>query len=732
MRTTLVCFSLIAAIVAVYWRVGGHEFISLDDPYFITRNAYVKAGLSWDGLRWAFYNEHWSWHPITWLSHMADCDMFGVEPRGHHLMNVAFHIANTLILFGVLRMMTGSFWRSAIVAALFALHPLRVEAVAWACERKGLLSTFFGLITLAAYAYYARKPQAGGKKGAGTICAKHPSGRSGKWFLTPFFPLARYALVLIAFAMCLMSKAMLVTLPFALLLLDYWPLRRTGWRRLMIEKIPLLAMSVAVAVITSESVEHVEWPLVRRLGNAVVAYAHYLANFVWPQDLVVPYVQSGAWPMATIVSSVSVLVLLTVIATVLAGRGRRCPQIAVGWFWFGGMLVPVIGLIQSGVQYMSDRFTYVPMIGLMVAVVWTIGDMVQAKPRARSVAVAAAVAVLIACAVRSWFQLEYWKDSRTLYAHAIDVDESNYRAHTLLGGVLLEKGDYEQALKSMQSAVAIEPDAPESLTGLGTALIQLERFGEAVGHLTKAVQIDPKRYGSYVQLGEALYKNGQPDQAVKVYQTAISITPVHPKAHLQLATVFIARGNDPQAIPHLEKVIAVQPLHKHANLMLAKSLGRTGQSQQALPYFARHLHIAPDDPEGHYYTALTLMRLRDEKTAIAHLSHAISLKEDHLPATMLLARVLATLNDDTLRDGPRAVALAERACIMTEYKSAAALDALAAAKAETNDFTAAITHAREAIRLAEQSKNKRLTDQVRIRLSLYESGKPYRHPRPRK
>ncbi len=425
---------LITAVLLVYWQVGDHEFINYDDNVYITDNAQVQKGLTSKGIIWAFTTSHTgNWHPLTWISHMLDCELYGLNPRGHHLTNVLLHMANAILLFVVLRWMTGAIWRSGLVAALFALHPLHVESVAWAAERKDVLSTFFWLLTMVAYVHYVNRP--GGK---------------------------RYLLVLVTFFLGLMAKPMLVTLPFVLLLLDYWPLNRFKPRavtgsvedqslgfqssgddklpilKAVMEKTPLFLMSLFSCVVTvmaqqeAGAISTLEIvPFKLRIANGLVSFVAYMGKMIWPQDLAVFYPH----PISDlqIWKPVAAGLFLLIVSTVALWVAQRCRYVLVGWLWYLGTLVPVIGLVQVGEQAMADRYTYVPLIGLFIVVVWGFADLVKGWRSRRWVVSVSAAVMVLALMAGSWLQVAHWKSSVKLFKHALDATSNNYVAHYNLG-----------------------------------------------------------------------------------------------------------------------------------------------------------------------------------------------------------------------------------------------------------------------------------------------------------
>jgi len=501
-RTAGACLLLGLVTLGIYWPVTHHDFINFDDTVYLTENHEVMRGLTWEGVKGAFVNLHGVstyWHPLTWISHMLDCQLFGLNPGPHHLVNVLFHVANAILLFLILRAMTGAFWRSVAVAALFAWHPLQVDTVAWASERKNVLSTLFWLLTISAYVRYVHAPRNAIQKPNGT----------GSFWSSVFRPMASgsYWLALLCFALGLMCKPVLVTVPFVLLLLDFWPLNRlqgttsgvslSGLVRLVCEKTPFFALSAASSAITI--IAHLDLgsimkgeygiPFSLRVENAVVSYVRYLGKTFWPADLAICYPHPGIWPNEDILGSLAILLAVTGFAI---WQMYRRPYVLVGWLWFLGVLVPAIGVIQAGVQGMADRFAYVPLIGLFVAIVWGINDYASHARLPKLATPLVIVVALSACLVRTSVQLAYWKNSVTLFTHAIDVTEKNFTAHTTLGLALSKTGKTNEAIGEFAEAIRINPLCAEALHSMGVSLTRRGDVEEARPYLDSAASLKPQ------------------------------------------------------------------------------------------------------------------------------------------------------------------------------------------------------------------------------------------------
>ncbi|HUB87197.1 MAG TPA: tetratricopeptide repeat protein [Verrucomicrobiae bacterium] len=511
----VICLVLAIVTLAVYWPVTGDAFINLDDEQYITANPHVQAGLAWPSVVWAFKStDAANWHPLTWISHMVDWQLFGNNPAGHHLMSVGFHIANVLLLFIFLNWTTGALWRSAFAAAFFAWHPLRVESVAWAAERKDVLSAFFWMLTLLAYAGYVEK-------------SKVQSPKS-KVF---------YVLALFLFVCGLLSKPMVVTLPFVLLLLDFWPLKRisnfrfqiSDFSRLIVEKIPFFALTIVGSLVTYfvQKSAGATWsesslPFSIRAANALVSCLRYLSKTFWPSDLAVIYPFQQHQPVLLIAGAA---LLLAICSTLCVLRARQNPYLATGWFWFLGTLVPVIGLVQVGAASMADRYTYLPSIGLFIAVVWGASDLVGRWPEWKKLLPVAGGIALAGCLAVTSVQLIYWRNSAALFTHTIAVTPGNYSACNFLGRALDDAGQRAQAIYFYTQSVEIAPDYPEAQFNLGMDLWHEKNLPAACEHLASAVNLVPENAEAHYYLGAALMQNNEPDKAAAQFTEALRLKP---------------------------------------------------------------------------------------------------------------------------------------------------------------------------------------------------------------
>ena len=761
-----VCLLLAIVTAALYWPMIGHDFVDYDDRQYIIENPHVSPGLTWSGVLWSFQCGYAAnWHPLTWISHMVDCSLFGLNPAGHHLMNLLFHVANTVLLFLLLRQMTGSIWRSFFVAALFGWHPLRVESVAWAAERKDVLSTCFWLLTMLAYTRFVRE-------------SKVQSPKS-KVF---------YALSLVLFLAGLMSKPMVVTLPFVLLLVDFWPLRRCRcWgagensasevdrkrppsdsategpsacaRRLIREKLPFFALTLLASVMTYVAQNSggavrswVELPLGVRCTNAVMSCLRYLAKTFWPSDLVVIYPYYQHWPLSLVIAAT---LLLGVLSALFALQFRRFPYLIVGWLWYLGTLVPTLGLVQVGSQAMADRYMYIPGIGLLILVVWGLTDLLGSKPWQRKGLAWLGSAALVGCFIGTSLQLGYWQNGETLFRHVLAVTRENYVACEILGKIMDNKGEKEAAFTLFDEAVRIEPRDPLAQYNLGTALMKKGKVEEAIGHFAIALKLDPKFADPHSNWGKALLDEGkldeaevhlsravelQPDNAemrynlgtlllmrsnvtgaVDQFTEALRLKPDHPDARKNLAFALIRLGRAAESIAHLSQVVRLQPQNPQAHVQLGLALLDDNRPDEAEAQFSTALRLQPGDAQCQYHLATALIRQRKSKAAVFHYREALRLQAEYPDALNGLAWVLASDPDPALRAGMEAVQLAEQACRLSRPAPAAFVITLAAGLAETGRFSEAVDAAHQARELAAAAGETQAVARADELIRLFES-----------
>jgi len=549
---------LLLLVGLVYLHTLTNDFVRYDDQGYVTENLQVQHGLTWENVKWAFYTSTAPyWHPLTWLSHMLDCELFGLKAWGHHLTSLLLHVANTFLVFLVLRRMTGAFWRSWFVAGLFGLHPMHVESVAWVAERKDLLSTLFWLLTLWAYERYATSAKVQNRK--------------------PFY----YGLALAFFALGLMSKPMLVTLPCVLLLLDYWPLNRFGNHRgwpLVMEKLPFFLLAAASSIVTfvvQKTVGAVAMttglPIGARLENALVSYAGYLSKLIFPMNLAViyPLPYPLHWRLGDLISAG--LLFLGISIFVIAMR-RRHPWLLVGWLWFVGTLVPVIGLVQVGLQAMADRFSYVPSIGLFMLLSWGAWALTKGW-RYQAVTLSGAATVTIAlCAGLAWRQVGYWKNSGTLFRHAIAVTKNNFIACSNLGNYELDQGHSDEAINLYREAINLMPSYVDAHNNLGLVLESQGHLDQAFGEYQEAVRLDPNFARGHFNLGMILKDKGQLDKAIGQFEEGLKLEPDSTQAHNELGVILGQKGLWDEAIGQFHEAIRLNPDYNEAKNNLSSAL----------------------------------------------------------------------------------------------------------------------------------------------------------------
>ena len=628
-QTILICVCLAVLITAVYWPVGHAGFVNFDDDEYVTENPHVLGGLTVPGVVWAFTTYHSAnWHPLTWLSHALDCEWFGMNAGGHHAVSVLLHVANTVLLFLVLRRMTGAAWRSAWVAALFGVHPLHVESVAWVEERKDVLSGLFWMLAIWGYVRYVERPTRG-----------------------------RYAVVMAWYAMGLMAKPMVVTLPFVLLLLDYWPLGRTPWRRSVVgnnaqlrfgelvrEKVPFFALAAVSCGVTIwaqhsggaiSSLERL--PLGPRMANAVVSYVRYMEKAVWPSGLAAFYPYRVWTPGAVVVAGA----ILVAVSGAVIGRARREPHLAVGWFWFVGALVPAIGLVHVGITSLADRYTYLPLIGLTMMLCWSVPFRAMERWNLKVITWVAAVAVLAVCAALSRVQIQSWKDSETLFRHAVDVTRDSWVAHFNLAVALGQAGKIPEAIEHLEQVLRIKPDDAEACNILGAALMESGRLPEAIEHLEQALRLKPDYADAHYNLGTALGRAGRLPEAIEHLEHALRIKPDYAKSHYNLGTVLMQSGRLPEAMEHLEQALRLKPDYAEAHNNLGIGLAKAGRIPDAIGHYEQALQIKPDYAEAHNNLGIVLMQSGRIPEAIEHLQQALRIKPDYVEAYYNLGDTLA-------------------------------------------------------------------------------------------
>ena len=602
---------LVGTTLAAYWGVWTFEFVNFDDRTYILLNSRLADGLTYENITWTLTADVCSmWHPLTLLSYLLDAELFGIDSSAFHATNLLLHIANTLLLYALLFRWTGAAGLSGFVAALFAIHPLHVESVAWVSERKDVLSTFFGLWALLAYGAYARQ-------------------RSVGWYLT----------ALTMFALSLTAKQMLVTLPFLLLLLDIWPLKRTPltsderhedeaaeaadssdtssgiichpspWSRLVVEKIPFFVLSVVASLIIfwvqlrTGAVQPLHtFPLTERVANAIMVYVLYLLQMVWPTRLAAfyPYPEGTQMVVQTIGAA---LLLLAITAAVVLLR-RRHWYLLVGWFWYLGTLVPVIGLVQVGDQRMADRYTYFPLIGIFIAVTWLVWHLFSSEVWRRRLLPAVALLLLVASIGLTNWQTRHWRNSEALWLHAIAVTEGNSRAQTNMGGLYFADGRYEEAMQHYRFALEIRPEFPSAFCNVGGALVSLGRNDEAASYFRQALQIDPEFALAHINWGNMLLADGHFAEAIGHYLEALksdvkSISAQHPFTHKNVATAYVRLGQFDQADAHYREAMRLKPDYAEARFNLGNTLVAQKKYDEAIWHFRKALELTPEKATIH-------------------------------------------------------------------------------------------------------------------------------------
>ena len=601
-KLVLIGLALTLATILAYWQVAGHEFVNFDDKDYVYQNSHVQTGLTKENVVWAFTSVHASnWHPITWLTHMADVELYGLNPGGHHLSNLFIHIASTLLLLILLYRLTGSVWKSGFVASMFALHPLHVESVAWVAERKDVLSGFFWFLTLLLYAIYVQKSQ-----------------------------LKFYILAIVAFALGLMSKPMLVSLPVVMLIIDFWPLDRYNIKNetgaincraklpllvlLLKEKIPFFICSVISAAVTiyaqkqGGAVQTVEMlPLGMRLANACTAYVKYIGKMLWPSDLAVYYpfpVDIPSWQVLF-----SLVVLLALTATSIR-FGRTRPYLPAGWFWFLVTLVPVIGIVQVGAQSMADRYTYLPLVGLFIAAAWGGAEWAGKVPHRQGVLAIATFLTIAACVSLTWRQVRYWQNSMVLYRHALQVTSGNYVMHSTLGAALAEKGLLDEAIAEYRRVLEINPYFVDGHYNLGIIYAKNGNLEQAISEYKKALAMSPDNVDALNNLGIAYATQGHLDSSIEQFRKVTSLNPYHGEARYNLAVALAWQGKLDEAILEYNKILSQNPNHADALNSLGLALAEKGRINDAILAYKKAIAARPNfiEAQRNLNSALQLQR----------------------------------------------------------------------------------------------------------------------------
>jgi len=617
---------LATLVIALYAPVRNFDFIGFDDRPYVSQNIHVLGGITWTGVKWAFTTLHEAnWHPLTWLSLMLDGELYGGQAGGYHWTNVLFHLANALLLFLVFHGMTGALWRSGFVAALFAVHPLHVESVAWVAERKDVLSGFFWMVTLGFYWRYVKSPSLG-----------------------------RYGAVVASFVLGLMSKPMVVTLPLVLLLLDFWPLRRfvasgdqlispatgkitwprSSWFGLCLEKTPLMILSVLSSIVTvyAQSHYHVvasltNLPLSARIENALLSYCLYIRKMFWPENLAVFYPHSVNDPLSAF--QVTLLAIFLAAVTVAAVRlAKTHSYLIVGWLWYLGTLVPVIGLVQVGAQAMADRYAYLPLIGLYVGLVWGSSDLIR-RCRYRTVmAGSLAVVTIIPLIVVTHRQIHYWQNGMTIFAHALAVTERNYVAENSLGLSLMESGRPADAVRHFEAAIRNNPDFVTAYRNLGVALQTQGRIEEAAAVYRREIGIDGRNSDAYYRLGLVLAAQRHFSEAAVMFEKAIALLPDAPGYYAELGTALTKLERYDEAKKAYKQALQLQSDHPGIHNNYAMLLMKIGDNGGAVEHFREALRLQPRYANAHYQLSVLYGQKGDQAAADRHLQAAIAINPE--------------------------------------------------------------------------------------------------------
>jgi tetratricopeptide (TPR) repeat protein len=616
-RVVLGCVALGMLTAGVYVRVLGSDFVNYDDPVYVTDNRQLQKGLTWENVRWAFTSRYASnWHPLTWLSLMADYELFGLKPAGYHAVNLAIHAANTVLLFLVLLGLTGRFWESIFAAAVFGVHPLHVESVAWIAERKDVLSGLFWILTMWAYAAYVRR---GGAR--------------------------RYTGAVVLFALGLMAKPMLVTLPLVMLLLDWWPFkhRRFG-RKTILERLPFVVMAVISSVITIMVQQ--EWGSVValerlsvgvRICNALVSYVVYVIQTIVPMGLAVYYPHPETFVVWEVAGAVLLLAAVTVVVLVLA---RQRGYLAVGWLWYLGTLVPVIGLVQVGSQARADRYMYIPMVGLLIAAVWGIGEVVRGRRIWRLAGAVCGVVIIAALAVGTWVQEGYWRDSYSLWTRALNVTKDNCVAHLNFGNVLLKEGKKQEAKGHYRKAVEIYGDYTEGHFNLGLALELEKEYDEAIKEYRTAIRLNERHWKARFHLANALSAKGKIDEAIVEYEKAIKLRPDDIEVLNNFGLALVQKERVREAIGYYQKALTIDADSAEVLNNLGNALVKEKRFTEAVEKFEKIIQLKPDFREGYYNLANTLRQMDKAAEAEPYYRKAIELNPEDIDSQYGLGLVL--------------------------------------------------------------------------------------------
>ncbi len=605
----LIIISLTIVTALVFYQVRDHEFLSVDDYVYVTNNIHVKKGLTVDNVIWAFTTTYANfWHPLTWLSHMLDNELYGLNPSGHHITNLLLHIINTVLLFLVMLKMTSHIWQSAFVAALFTLHPLHVESVAWVAERKDVLSALFWFLTMWAYLLYAKNPGVG-----------------------------RYLLTLAFFVLGLMAKPMLVTLPFVLLLLDHWPLERlrAGISKkeiysLVLEKIPMIllsgifSVSVYLAQEGGKAVATLDvLPMKLRIANGLVSYMKYISKTLWPSDLSIFYIH----PMSSLQwwQYIGAALALCLITAFVLKKIKTFPWLSTGWFWYLGTLLPVIGLVQVGSHAMADRYTYIPIIGLFIAFAFTVKPLWERMnvKVSNTLLWTTGIVIISLLSTVTWLQVKHWRNNFTLYERAIAVNNNNYLARNNLGHALSAAGRIGEAKIHYRKALDVKPDYIDALNNFAAAFIKENNFPEALAYIEEVLALEPDNISALTNLGTLLIREGRETEAANVFSKALAIKPDVAELHNNMGYLLTRLGRMDEGAGHFTEALRLRPDYSEAMSNLGFVLMKSGNPKEAVAYLGQALSINPNDSKAHYNMALAMLSLNRPDKAEKHFRESI-------------------------------------------------------------------------------------------------------------
>jgi tetratricopeptide (TPR) repeat protein len=721
-QVTLICVVLILLVITAFEPVRHNDFVDYDDKTYILLNQHIHDGITWDSVKWAFTSGYaGNWHPQTWLSHMLDIDLFKLNPVGHHLHNLALHIASVVLLFLILRSLTGSLWRCALAAAIFGVHPLRVESVAWAAERKDVLCALFWMLTTAAYIGYARR---GG--------------------------VLRYLLVIMCFGLGLMAKPMIVTLPLVFLLLDIWPLARVPnllsenilsavapsrpapIGRLIVEKIPLLLLVAVSCLVTykvqssSGAVDALDVTWTERIANGLISYVNYIVKIIWPINLAAlyPFPEQGypLWKPAAAFLLLSGWTVWTV------RRVRKWPWLFVGWFWYLVTLIPVIGLVQIGNHAMADRYSYLPCVGILLMLVWTVFQCSARWKIPRIVYAVLCAGVIPALIMTTRIQAAYWKNSLTLNEHTLAVTENNYVVYNNMGAALLVEKRYDESLDYLRKALEIRPDYYLANTNMALTLKDLGQYDQAQVYANAAIKKEPYWGLAYFIRGRTLVAMGRDDDALAAYKQAAKLDSEDFRFFYDAGLLLAKKGAFQEAIHYFKETIRCYPAWGDAWRDMGLAQQRLGLIEDALASYRMALKLISRDYVTCYRTAVCFEQIGHPRDAIYFYRQAITFKPDFSQAIDKLAWLLATSPVAEVRNPSEAVLLAQKANQIAEYKNYWLLDTLAAAYAAGGRFKEAVETLQKAIKLAQTTNDAAAVEVFTTRLQLYQENLPYLEP----